>query len=70
MQVSSFDVVPELKLFTKEDVAELSGRSVRSVEEDAADPASPLKWSHRVGRKHATDAATVRAYLESFRVRR
>jgi hypothetical protein len=60
--------IDELQLYDKADVAARSKRSVRSVQEDAADPACPLKWSHQTGRKKACDAPTLRAYLDWLRV--
>ena len=39
----------------------------RSIEEDERDPDCPLKWTHKAGKKNATDAATLRRYLEWLR---
>jgi hypothetical protein len=62
------EALDDLQLFDKEKVAERSLRSVRSVEEDAADPTCPLKWTHQAGRKKACDAATLRDYLGWLRL--
>ncbi|MCW8137291.1 MAG: hypothetical protein KIT58_00095 [Planctomycetota bacterium] len=58
----------ELKLYDKYAIHEITGASIRSIEEAASDPDSPLKWTHRVGRRKCADAATLKAYLDSLRV--
>lgn len=55
--------IDELRLYTKQDVAERSRRSVRSVDEDSKRDDCPLKWSRHRG-KCVCDAATLRRYLE------
>jgi hypothetical protein len=58
----------ELQLYGKEEIAARSLKSVRSIEEDAADPACPLKWTHKAGKKNACDATTLRDYLAWLRL--
>lgn len=67
MQVPADTAIDDLQLFDKEAVRERSLRSVRSIEDDEADPACPLKWTHKSGKKKCCDAATLRAYLAWLR---
>lgn len=63
MKVSPESALDELQLYGKEEVAARCLKSVRSVEEDAADPTCPLKWTHKTGKKKACNATTLRDYL-------
>lgn len=55
----------DLKLYDKYEIRDLTGRSIRSIEEDAS--AGKLEWTHTVGRTNKADADAVRRYVETFR---
>lgn len=67
MKVPTHPDEHDLKLYDKHQIRELTGLSVRLIEQHAADPGNPLKWGFKVGRRRCADAVTVKAYLESFR---
>lgn len=65
MQVLEPSDLNDLKLYDKYEIKDLTGRSVRSIEEDAA--AGKLVWTHVVGRTNKADAEAIRNYLKHFR---